>query len=119
MSTLLPVVVKVWSIHYSSCSVPRVGQFVLLTSDACFELVHVFKLFKLVSAVIRHYEYGLRTHDSSRIFHPRSMSIGPSVVCHRLANGLNVGAAICEKVEKVYLVIYILRMPNKKVSQIL
>ena len=65
MGTLLPVVVKVWSIHHSTCSVPRVRQFVLLTNDACFELVHVFKLFKLISpGVARHNEYGLSTHDS-------------------------------------------------------
>ena len=33
------------------------------------------------------------------------MSIVPSVVSHRLANGLNVSAAICEKVEKVNLIV--------------
>ena len=65
MSTMLPVVVKVWSIHHSSCSVPRIRQFVLLTSDACFERVHVCKLFKLVSpGVVLHNEYGLGTHDT-------------------------------------------------------
>ena len=106
MSTMLPVVVKVWSIHHSSCSVPVIRQFVLLTSNACFEHVHVFKFFKLVSPdVARHNEYGLGTHDTQRIFHPRSLSIGPSVVSHRLANGLNVSAAICEKVEKVNLIV--------------
>ena len=105
MSTMLPVVVKVWSIHRSSCSVPRVRQFVLLTRNACFKHVHVLKLFKLVSpGVALHNKYGLSTHDTERIFHPCSLLILPSVVSHRLANGLNVSAAICEKVEKVYLI---------------
>ena len=60
MSTLLSVVVKVWSINHSTCSVPRVRQFVLPTSDDCLEHVHVFTLFKLVSlTVVGHNEYGL------------------------------------------------------------
>ena len=63
-SRKLPIVVKVRSIHHSSCSVPRVRQFVLLTSDACFEHVHVFKFFKYVSVVVLHNKYGLSTHDS-------------------------------------------------------
>ena len=105
MSTMLPVVVKVWSIHHSSCSVPRIRQFVLLTSDACFEHVHVLKFFKYVSVVKLHNEYGLGTHDTQRVFHPCSLSMVPSVVSHRLANGLNVSAAICEKVEKVNLIV--------------
>ena len=65
MRTMLPIVVKVWSIHHSSCSVPRVRQFVLLTRNACFEHIHVLILFKLVSpGVALHNEYGLCTHDS-------------------------------------------------------
>ena len=61
---MLPIVVKVWSMNPSTCSVPPVREFALLTRNACFEHVHVFKFFKYVSFVVGHKKYGLGTHDT-------------------------------------------------------
>ena len=63
-TTFIPVVVKVRSIHHSSCPVKGIRQFILLTSDACFEHVHVDKFLEHASGEALHDEYGLSTHDS-------------------------------------------------------
>ena len=57
----------------------------------------IFKLLKHASSVIwLHNEYSFTTHDSERIFHPRSLYGLAGMMSHRLTNCADISTAACK-----------------------
>ena len=101
----LPVVVEMLTINHSACSVAALRQLVLLTYQTCFDLVHVFILFKYISTVILHNKYSLSTHDFKRVFNPGSLLLEPCIVDHRFTNRLDVATFICKKLKTRFIIL--------------